>query len=152
MVWCGMAWYGLVWRGVVWCGMEWSGVVWCGIEWYGVVLPPDLNMIAMLRKSQDFMLKFWGSQNRIIGQKLGLGNMWLSSCGIVGSGFSAKLNSAKRVYFGTSVPNWDCTFNRIADFILATHPDPHIPQEDSHLFHKTNVGLESDVEVPRTSK
>ena len=44
-----------------------------------LVLPLDFNIIAMLRKYQDFMLRSWVPQNPNLGQILGLGNMWLSS-------------------------------------------------------------------------
>ena len=65
------------------------------------------NIMAMLRKSQDFILRSWGPQHRILGQSLGLGNMWLSSCGIMRSGFIDNIKSARWVPFGTSVQNWD---------------------------------------------
>ena len=58
-----------------------------------VLLSTD-NTIDMLRKSQDFTIISWGLQHRILGQQLGLGNMWQSSCGYFGLGFLAKVNSA----------------------------------------------------------
>ena len=63
------------------------------------LLPPNCYITFMLHKSPDFILRSWGAQNLIIGQTLGLGNMWLSSCGIFAFGFFANINSAMCMCF-----------------------------------------------------
>ena len=65
-----------------------------------LVLHPACFMIAMLRKSQEFMLRFWGPQNRIIGQKVGLGI-------ILGKGVFDKVNSD----LSTVGVKWHCCPN-----------------------------------------
>ena len=121
-----------------------------------LLLPLTENMIATLRKSQDCTLRWWGPQHRILGRKLGLGNMWLSSCGILRSGFLAKIKSAIWVYVGTAVPTWDCSARPLFMTLRTLFRQEILTSEFRKMIATCLLdpifALESDVEVPSTSK
>ena len=120
------------------------------------LLPPTDHTIDRLRKSQDFTIISWGPQHRVIGQRLGLGNMWLSSCGFWGLGFLAKVNSAICMCVGTLVPNWNYSANippTLWHFRNLLSQELRIQKFRKMIatcFLGPMFALEPDVEVPRT--